>query len=210
MKLFGLVVVVLAAPIVPALLVAADWDQQLAAAVTPDDDEFSAATAFAIGGLLAADVFLPIPSGPLATLAGASLGLLPAVIVVWIGLTGGAMLGFAAARWMGRPLAVRLAGEDSVEQLQAVFHDRAEWMLLVTRPLPILAEAAVLLAGVAGVSWRRFALPIVSGSLAFAVVLAAVGRYAADHEVLTTALTLSVIVPLAATAWLRRRWRELN
>lgn len=218
MKLFWLLVIVLAVPILPALLIDATWGLPITTAVESSAEQSSAEHSSAeqsrwgitavIVGLLAADIFLPTPSGPLATLAGAQLGFLGALMAVWTGLVSGAVIGFWLTRCWGTPLVRRLAGEEQLEQLRKQFGDRTWAMLMATRPLPILAEAAVLAAGVANVSWRQFLPPIALGSFLFAAVLVAMGSFAVEHEMLTIAVALSAILPIAAVASLRRQTNQ--
>jgi len=48
-------------------------------------------------GLLALDIFLPIPSSILGTILGARLGFWPGTLCTWTGLVAGNLLGFGVA-----------------------------------------------------------------------------------------------------------------
>ena len=65
--------------------------------------------ALAIGGLLALDVFLPVPSSIVSTAAGVLLGLGPGASVVWIGMMAGCLVGYVVGV-QSAPLARRLVG----------------------------------------------------------------------------------------------------
>ena len=70
-----------------------------------------------VTAVLASDVFLPVPSGPLSTLAGSQLGFLLGTAASTLGMTLGGMVAFGLARLWGWPLAERLA---SVEHLHSM------------------------------------------------------------------------------------------
>ena len=59
---------------------------------------------------LTLDVFLPVPNGLTNTLAGVALGWSLASLVVWIGLTLGAIFGYLVGRIAARPLAIKMVG----------------------------------------------------------------------------------------------------
>src|ERR1700752_3185157 len=95
-------IVVLAVPVVPFLLFGQkgleraldEWREH------PPPPGYVAA---AVVALLATDVFLPIPSSLVSTLAGWQLGALGGTAASWIGMTLGAAIGFAVARRFGQP-----------------------------------------------------------------------------------------------------------
>jgi hypothetical protein len=73
------------------------------------------------------------------------------------------------------------------------------WLLIVTRPLPILAEAAVLLLGTTSLAWRAFLPPVLLSNLGIALVYAVLGQWAISYGELPLALGASIALPLAAT-----------
>lgn len=62
-------------------------------------------------------------------------------------MTVGGMIAFALARRWGRPLAERFAGAEELSELEDTASTHGTWLVLLTRPLPVLAEAGVLLVG---------------------------------------------------------------
>ena len=72
-------------------------------------------------------------------------------------------------------------------------------MLIVTRPLPLLAEAAVLLTGVSGLSWRWFLPCVMLSNLGIALVYSTLGRLAYAQGHLLVALAASIALPILAT-----------
>jgi uncharacterized membrane protein YdjX (TVP38/TMEM64 family) len=158
--------------------------------------------------LLSSDILLPVPSSLVSTFAGAQLGILAATAVSWLGMTLGAVVGFVLARVWGRALAVRFASLDDLQRIDRLGQDYGVWMLIVTRPLPLLAEAAVLLAGLAGLNWRWFLTCVMLSNLGIALVYSILGRLANSQGHLLLALLASIALPLLATTMTRRWLRE--
>lgn len=168
-------------------------------------------TTWLVGGLialLAADILLPVPSGPLITLAGGQLGASLTAASAWLGLMLGGLLAFAAAKRWGVALAWRFADPGELTRLQGIARQHDVWLLLITRPLPILAEATVLLVGVLNTSWTRLVASLAVGNAAVAIAFAVLGQQAEQNEWMLVALVLSVVVPLAGTWVLRRRLHQ--
>lgn len=154
--------------------------------------------------VLASDVMLPVPSGPVATLAGAQLGAPLGAAASCAGMTAGAAIAFALARRWGRPLAERLSSPENLSELDGACARHGGWVLAATRPLPVLAEAAALLVGGLRMPWRQFLPPVLLANAALGVAYAALGDYAASREWLPLAVGLTAAAPLAAFAFIRR------
>jgi len=151
-------------------------------------------------GLLAADLLLPVPSSMVATLGGARLGVVWGTACAWLGMTAGA----AAGWWLGRLVGGRaLDGLDPDERETVRRQERLMGPLLVvlTRPLPLLAEAAALGAGAAGMDRRTFLLAAASGNLPIAFTWSLIGAIGSSNDSLQWAMIWSLIVPVAS-AWL--------
>ncbi|MAT68404.1 MAG: hypothetical protein CMJ58_02670 [Planctomycetaceae bacterium] len=170
-----------------------------------DDPPARATMAALVVAVLASDVVLPVPSGPVATLAGAQLGTALGAAASCAGMTVGAAIAFALARRWGRPLAEKMSSPESLAELDDACARHGGWVLAITRPLPVLAEAAALLVGALRMSWGRFLPPVLLANAALGVAYAALGQYAAKREWLPLAVGLAAAAPLAAFAWRPRR-----
>jgi uncharacterized membrane protein YdjX (TVP38/TMEM64 family) len=156
--------------------------------------------------LLVADILLPIPS----TLVMSALGLTYGPLVGGLyAATGSALAGLIAyglSRWLGRPLALRLAGEAGLREGEGFFATGGAWLVACSRCLPILPEAVACLAGLNRMPFRTFLLAVLCGSLPMGFVFAAIGALGQDEP--AWALALSVVVPallwLGARRWMRR------
>lgn len=158
----------------------------------------------AIAGVLATDVFLPVPSSAVGTLAGAKLGVWLGAAATWLGLTAGAVLGFALARRFGRPLAERWAGAEETRRMERLSERYGPTVLVLVRAVPVLAEASVLLLGATALAWRRFLPAMLAANLGVALAYAAFGRLAERYEALPAALAVSVALPVLAATMIKR------
>ncbi len=168
-----IVCLALLVPIIP-FLGFGPWLEDLVAAWL-DPPPPSGVLAALVVGLLASDILLPIPSSVVSTAAGAQLGIVVAVAASWIGMTAGACLGFALARRFGRSLAARFASLDDLNELDALAVRHGATIVVATRALPVLAEAAVLVVGTTRMAWRPFLLATMLSNAGIALVYAALG-----------------------------------
>jgi uncharacterized membrane protein YdjX (TVP38/TMEM64 family) len=156
--------------------------------------------------LLAADMLLPVPSSAISTFGGSQLGILWGSLVSWSGLMLGSVLGFALARLGGRPLAERLANKDTLAALDRMSGRWGETLVIVLRPIPLLAEASVLLMGTARTPWKNILSALALSNLFLAVAYSALGNLAAARGWLPWVLLISVLIPLAAALGVRKWW----
>lgn len=157
--------------------------------------------------ILATDVFLPVPSGPISTLAGSQLGLVAGTLASALGMTLGGTIAFALSRRWGRPLAERFADPRQLTDLEAAADTHGPWLLIVTRPLPVLAEAGVLLVGTLQMSWRVFLPALIGSNLLIAATYALLGQTASERGWLPIAVCLSIALPILVTYAAKRRCR---
>jgi uncharacterized membrane protein YdjX (TVP38/TMEM64 family) len=161
--------------------------------------------ALAVVGLLSTDIFLPIPSSVVSTLGGWKLGVAAGTLASFVGLSIGAAIGFALAKRWGRPFARRFSREDELERSQRIAQKFGPAVLVLTRAVPVLAEASVLLMGVHNLSWRRFLPPVLLANLGIALAYSAFGRVAEQHGWLPLALAVAIALPVLFAA-LAERW----
>lgn len=197
--------VFLAIPIVPFLMLGEAFETQVTEWVKQQHELQLAIVA----GLLASDIFLPVPSSAVITYAGGVIGFWMATLISWIGLTVGACLGFGLAKSLGKPFARRFAEPEDLDRVERVAERFGPAVLLVTRPLPILAEACVLLMGTTQLSWRRFLVPVVVSNLGLSLVYALCGAGFEDQKTLIVAAVASGTLPLLLALLIRKRLPSL-
>ena len=153
----------------------------------------------AIAGLLASDVFLPIPSSVLSTASGVLLGFFGGAVTNSAGMTAGCWLGYRTGR---------LASARADEKMTALWERYGEWTLVLTRAVPVLAEAAVFFAGMSAMPFRRFLLLTTFANIGIGTLYAAVGAYAMEWNSFLGAFLGSLAVPALAHGIMRVRWRK--
>jgi uncharacterized membrane protein YdjX (TVP38/TMEM64 family) len=194
-------IVVLAVPIVPFLLFGAQIEAALAA--WKQNPPAPWIVALAVIGLLATDIFLPIPSSLVSTLAGWQLGTVLGSLASWVGMSLGAVIGFVLARRFGQPLVAWLTRPADLIRTNRLAEHFGPALLILGRGVPVLAEATVLLVGMHGLSWRRFLPPVLLSNLGLAIAYAAFGQIAERHQWLPLALAVSIALPVLMVAAFR-------
>uniref|UniRef100_UPI0040351662 TVP38/TMEM64 family protein n=1 Tax=Sphingopyxis sp. TaxID=1908224 RepID=UPI0040351662 len=180
-------------------------DRVLAAA-----DERPLAAAALIVGALTLDVFLPVPNGVTNTLAGAAFGFAVGTLVIWLGLMGGSLAGYAVGRWAARPLAKRFLGADDLDRAHELAERIGPVALILSRPVPFLCELTAMAGGIAAMAFGRFTLVMAIANLGVATLFAAIGAAAVEQASSELLMLGAVGLPLAA--WLGwqgvERWRN--
>lgn len=197
-----LMCVVLLIPVLPFLLFGGDMETWLRGVA--ERPPSTAATTLLVIALLATDIFLPVPSSVVSTLSGWQLGIWLGTLASWLGMNLGAVIGFALARRWGRPFALWFSAEADLARMRSVNDRYGPYLLILTRAMPVFAEASVLLAGVHQLTWRRFVPPVVLSNLGIAVAYSAFGDYAQQHQWLPLALAVSIALPVAIAAVAKR------
>lgn len=161
----------------------------------------------ALIGLMILHNVVPVPAELIAVTAGATLGLLPGVLVVWVGAMIGAALAFWVARRFGRGA---LAGSRSAVHLTRLdrFVATGDWHgMIAVRLLPIVAFNLVNYAsGLADVPWGRFLWTTAVGIVPITVVSVAAG---AGLQMVGFGQAVAAIGALALVG-LVWRWRKAS
>jgi uncharacterized membrane protein YdjX (TVP38/TMEM64 family) len=136
---------------------------------------------------------------------GALFGALAGAALSLVGGVGAALVGYGLGRCAGPPVLRRVC--SAAEQARAArFVDR--WGVLavvVTRPVPLLAETVAVMAGVQRLGWLTTAFAAVGGVLPAAALYAAAGALGWSGEIGLAAFGLVLLV--AALMWLIGRLR---
>jgi uncharacterized membrane protein YdjX (TVP38/TMEM64 family) len=153
-------------------------------------------------GLLIADVFLPVPASLLMVAHGAFFGIVGGTLVSLAGAMGGAALGFALGRW-GSASLHRWVPADERRRADELLRRWGDLAVLVTRPVPILAESVSILAGTSSLGWGRFLGASFLGNLPACVLYAATGATAARLD--NAFLMFGLVLAVAALVWFAGR-----
>jgi len=156
-------------------------------------------------GLLAVDVLAPVPSSIVGTAAGYALGFGFGTLSAFAGLTVCCLVGYGIGAVVGRPATRHFVGPGEAERLERGAARWGDWMLVICRPVPVLAEASVVVAGVARKRFARFFLLTALANLGIAAAYAAVGALSASVNSFLLALAGSILLPLGAILAARRK-----
>lgn len=163
-----------------------------------------------VAALLAVDVFLPIPSSIVSTVAGASLGFASGALASMVGMTVGALIGYSSGRMLGPTLLQRLMTPASVARAEALTLRLGPWAVAVARPVPVLAEASVVLAGTHRMPLGSFVLSTVLANCGVSLVYAWAGSHALSAASFPLALGAALALPALATLLVRFVARPLR
>jgi uncharacterized membrane protein YdjX (TVP38/TMEM64 family) len=158
-----------------------------------------------IVGLLAADLFLPIPSSLVMVLSGAAFGVGWGSALSLIGSIGGEWLGFELVRHYGRRASARMVGDDEIERLSRVFQKHGAAAVAVTRALPVVMETTSVVAGLSSMQRSTFLIASFIGTAPIVVVYAYAGAMSRETNSLVPAIVM--LIAVAALGWIIYRVR---
>ena len=156
-------------------------------------------------GLLVADVLLPVPSSLVMVAHGALFGVAVGTLLSLTGSVGAALFGFAIGRRGGR-LMERLVIPAERERADRLLKRWGALAIIVTRPVPLLAETVAIMAGTSSLGWGRVALASLAGSLPPALLYAITGASVANLQ--NTTLVFILVILIAGVFWVFGRWAE--
>ena len=198
LKWLGIVLVV---PILPFLILGDAFEARVQQGI--ESVSSTSYLAALIITALSLDIFLPIPSSGVSTFAGQTLGLFWGTITSWVGMTVGACMGFATAKWLGKSVFKKYSSEDDQAALSQFGEQHGDILLIATRALPLLAEASVLLLGTTSYPWRKFLPWVLLMNLIISLLYAGLGEWANANNQETLILLVSLFLPVAIAVIVR-------
>lgn len=153
-------------------------------------------------GLLVADAVLPVPASLVMIAHGAAFGLVAGTLLSLVGSMGAALIGFGLGR-RGGPLLTRFVPPAEQAAANRLLERHGALAIVVTRPIPLLAETVAVLAGASPLGWGRAALAALAGSLPAALIYALTGAAIAGFG--SGALVFVAVVAVTGGAWLVER-----
>jgi uncharacterized membrane protein YdjX (TVP38/TMEM64 family) len=149
-------------------------------------------------GLLIADVLLPVPSSLVMVAHGALFGVALGTLLSLLGSVGAAVFGFAIGRRGGK-LLERVVTREERTRADYLLSRWGALAIIVTRPVPLLAETVAIMAGASSLSWSKVVLAAFAGSLPPALLYALTGAAVANFK--STALMFGVVLLVAGFFW---------
>lgn len=165
--------------------------------------------AAAVVGLLAVDIFIPVPSSIVMVLSGAAFGVWWGALLAFVGSIGGEWLGFELARRYGAGLSSRFIGDAAeVRRLNHILVTHGAAAVVVTRALPVVMETMSLVAGVSTMPRLTFLVASAIGTAPIVVIYAYAGAMSRETGSLVPALVILVAVAAAGWVWYRAKIRS--
>lgn len=156
-------------------------------------------------GLLILDVLLPVPSSLVMVAHGALFGVIVGTLLSLSGSLGAALFGFAIGRRGGKILE-RLVTPAERARANNLLARWGALAIIITRPIPLLAETVAIMAGASSLGWGTVTLASVAGSLPPALLYAITGAAASNFQ--STSLMFGVVLLVAGLFWLVGRLIE--
>jgi uncharacterized membrane protein YdjX (TVP38/TMEM64 family) len=156
-------------------------------------------------GLLIADVLLPVPSSLVMVAHGALFGVVGGTLLSLLGSVGAALFGFAIGR-RGGNLLDKLVTPSERARADQLLKRWGALAIIVTRPVPLLAETVAIIAGTSSLGWGRTTLAAVAGSLPPALLYAITGASVANLQ--NTTLVFGLVILIAGFFWIIGRSAE--
>jgi uncharacterized membrane protein YdjX (TVP38/TMEM64 family) len=159
-------------------------------------------------GLLIGDIILPIPSSFVMVANGALFGISGGTVLSVLGSLGAAAIGFGIGR-QGGPLLNRFVPLSDRQNADRLLSKWGTLAIILTRPLPLLAETTVIMAGTSSMAWQNLFLGTFLGTLPTALLYAVTGALAASFE--STTLAFGLVIAIAGFFWLiSSRWHQIK
>jgi uncharacterized membrane protein YdjX (TVP38/TMEM64 family) len=155
-------------------------------------------------GLLAIDIFIPVPSSLVMVLSGAAFGVFWGSLLAFIGSIGGEWLGFELARRYGSSWFSRFIGDEAERRrLNGILLTHGAAAVAVTRALPIVMETMSVVAGLSAMRRSTFLIASALGTAPIVVVYAYAGAMSRETGSLVPAIVILIAVAAAGWLWYR-------
>jgi uncharacterized membrane protein YdjX (TVP38/TMEM64 family) len=149
-------------------------------------------------GLLLVDVIAPVPSSIVMLANGMLFGAVGGTLLSVVGGFGAALVGYGIGR-RGAEVGKRWLGEESLARAHVFFGRHGLMAVIVSRPIPILAEAITIIAGISRMPARTFSFGVLLGLLPTAIIYAVAGAYALNFQ--SGVYVFVAVLGLAGVVW---------
>lgn len=150
------------------------------------------------GGLLLADVFIPIPSSVIMIAHGAIFGILGGFLLSFFASVGGAMIGW----WIGNRgsgFMDRIVTAKEKAQANSFIERYGLLAIIISRLIPIVAETVAIMSGTTNLGWKKVLIATSIGSAPPALIYAIAGEISDDFA--SGFLVAIAVVLLAGISW---------
>ena len=156
--------------------------------------------AFVVAGLLAVDIFLPVPSSIVMVASGALFGTLAGGLLTLASSVVGNLLGFEMMRRYGPDFCSRWIKASDIARVRPLFEKYGAAVVILSRPLHVMMETVSLVAGLVGMTPAKFLGSSLLGTLPISFLYAYAGSRALESRTIIPAIFMLVCLP--AVGWL--------
>jgi len=146
--------------------------------------------------LLALDILLPIPSSIIMATMGNLFGIALGALLSFTGMMLSCLLGYGIGRLWGDRWMRNTDAEKQRRSLQ-ILEKWGGFALIVTRPIPVLSESVVILAGIKKMSLKTVFLTCAIGLLPTSIFYAVVGAYSTSLKSNVWSFVTVILLALA-------------
>jgi uncharacterized membrane protein YdjX (TVP38/TMEM64 family) len=147
-------------------------------------------------GLLALDILLPVPSSLIGTALGARLGFFFGILSCWSGLMLGTLIGYCVGHLLPAKFATHLPRTPSLA------------LVFISRPIPVLAEAAAIAAGAYRLPFHGFVVASSLGNAVYSLALCASAVLWLPNGLAGPGLVVPLLLPVAGWLWWQTKHQE--
>lgn len=151
-----------------------------------------------IGVFLSIDILVPVPSSIVSTAGGYFLGFVLGTFVSFAGMTFSCIIGYFLGVKFGNPISKRLIGAEELSKLEKLQNKYGDLIIIISRAVPVLAEASVLTAGIGRMHINRFILLILLSNLGISMAYSFIGAYSTHINSFLMAFAGAIILPAIA------------
>lgn len=145
---------------------------------------------------LALDLFLPIPSSMVMIVNGVLFGFWWGGLISFIGSMLAAVIGFWLCRRYGIKVFTKLVGKAEMKEMNRYFEKVGPYGIILSRPVPMLAEAVSCMAGLTKMKTWKFLLATMLGTLPICFIYSYAGNTSAEIENLIPAFLICIFIPV--------------
>jgi uncharacterized membrane protein YdjX (TVP38/TMEM64 family) len=153
-----------------------------------------------IVGLLAVDVFLPVPSSIVMVLSGVLFGTGIGGMLSLFGSIIGNVLGYEIMQRYGPAFCSRFVKEEDISRIRPMIEKYGAVAVILSRPLPVVMETVSLAAGLCGMPRKKFFASSLIGTFPICFLYAYAG--ATSMQFRTIVPTMFMLVCIPAIGWI--------
>lgn len=148
-----------------------------------------------IGSLLSIDIVAPVPSSIVSTAGGYFLGFIGGTLISLVGMTISCLIGYWIGIKFGRAATERFVDPKEISRFESLQKKYGDWIIIISRSVPLLAETSVLFAGIGRMKFSCFISMVTISNLGISMVYAAVGAYSAHINSFLLAFAAAILFP---------------